>query len=334
MSAPLLSACIIARDEERCIGRCIASLRGLVDEVVVVDTGSVDATPQIARSLGARVYHHPWADDFSLHRNQSIEYAEGVWCLIVDADEHLEPGDFEETRRRLAEPDLPNVLMIKHWSSYPWEQSVLEYLARLVRKGSGIRYIHPIHEQLAVRNEEALLSNLVVRHDGYEHANLLASKHVRNLAIAEKMEDDEPHAWHCRMRSLAALGRWPNARESALRLLALPEVAPPLRVDAHLMVAASQVDVSRDEVVAEYMEHLAAARELEPCNPDIPFLEMFRFAVHFLRALQSANTPGSEGFLRIGSFWRTGFEVERLVRMIIGDGPRALHRDGQVLNPK
>lgn len=331
MTTPLLSACLIARDEERCIGACIASLRGLVDEVVVADTGSTDATPMLAQRLGARVYHHPWQDDFALHRNQSIEHADGAWCLIIDADEVVEPGDFEDTRARLAGPGLPDVLMVKHWSGYPGGDRVLEYQPRLVRKASGIRYIHPIHEQLAVQNEEALLSNLVMAHDGYEDGARLAGKHERNLAIAERMADGEPHAWHCRMRSLSALGRWPEAQEAARRLLALPGVVEPLRVDAHVLIAAAHVDPRRQgEMPAEFREHLDAARALDPNTPDVPFLEMYAAALGYLRALHGANAPGGADFLRIGAFWRAGAKVERLVEAMIGEGPEALHRRGQV----
>ena len=331
MSETLLSACLIVRDEERCIGACIASLRGLVDEVVVVDTGSSDATPQLAQRLGARVFHHPWKDDFSLHRNQSIDHAEGDWCFIVDADEVVEPGDFEETRARLGGAGLPNVLMVKHWSSYPGGDRVLEYQPRLLRKSSGIRYVHPIHEQLAVTGEEALLSNLVMAHDGYEDDERLYHKHERNLAIAERMPDDEPHAWHCRMRSLSALGRWVEAQEAAARLLALPELPEPLQVDAHILIAAAMVDPRRAwEPLPEFKQHIEAARALDPASPDIPFLEMYAAALWYLRALDEANHPNGPDFLRIGAFWRAGTKVGRLVEALIGGGPEALHRTGQV----
>ena len=93
MSSPLLSAAMIVRNEERHLPGCLASLEGVVDEIVVVDTGSTDGTVAIATSHGARVFHHPWADDFSTPRNVSLDHARGRWVLLIDADERLQPVD-------------------------------------------------------------------------------------------------------------------------------------------------------------------------------------------------------------------------------------------------
>ena len=73
----LLSACMIVKDEEENLPRCLTSMLDLADEFVIIDTGSTDRTVEIARSFGARVYHEPWQNDFSLHRNQSLERATG-----------------------------------------------------------------------------------------------------------------------------------------------------------------------------------------------------------------------------------------------------------------
>ena len=86
---PFLSACMIVRDEENNLHRCLTSIKDVVDEIVVVDTGSEDRTVEIAKSFGAKVFHHPWEGDFSKHRNQSISYAKGKWIFIIDADEEL-----------------------------------------------------------------------------------------------------------------------------------------------------------------------------------------------------------------------------------------------------
>ena len=85
----LLSAAIIVRDEADFIDVCLASLDGLVDEVVVVDTGSVDDTIAIAEAHGARVAHEPWKNDFARCRNRSLDLATGDWILYIDADERV-----------------------------------------------------------------------------------------------------------------------------------------------------------------------------------------------------------------------------------------------------
>jgi len=84
-----ISVCMIVKDEEKNLSRCLESLNGFADELVIVDTGSSDKTVEIAKSFGAKVYEHPWENDFSLHRNQSIGYATKKWVFIIDADAEL-----------------------------------------------------------------------------------------------------------------------------------------------------------------------------------------------------------------------------------------------------
>ena len=91
-AAPRLSACLIVRDEQEMLPGCIASIRDVVDEVVVADTGSRDATVRLAEEAGAVVIHHAWRDDFSAARNAALDASTGDWALVLDADERLVPG--------------------------------------------------------------------------------------------------------------------------------------------------------------------------------------------------------------------------------------------------
>src|SRR4051794_7642346 len=78
---------MIARDEARCIERCLASVRAHVDEMLVLDTGSTDGTPELARCAGARVASFAWCDDFAAARNAALVLADADWSLVLDADE-------------------------------------------------------------------------------------------------------------------------------------------------------------------------------------------------------------------------------------------------------
>jgi len=91
---PAISLCMIVRDEQRHLPDCLASCRPLVSQIVVVDTGSNDATPGIAELFGAMVIHHAWRDDFSEARNRGLDAATGDWILVMDADERLSPRDY------------------------------------------------------------------------------------------------------------------------------------------------------------------------------------------------------------------------------------------------
>src|SRR6185369_8334423 len=87
-----LALVMIARDEARCIERCLDSVRAHVDEMLVLDTGSSDGTPEIARRAGARVASFAWCDDFAAARNAALALADADWSLVLDADEWLVSG--------------------------------------------------------------------------------------------------------------------------------------------------------------------------------------------------------------------------------------------------
>jgi hypothetical protein len=87
-----LSVLLIARDEEASLGRCLASVKEVAHQIIVVDTGSTDRTVEIAREHGAEVHAFEWCDDFAAARNAALEHARGDWVLVLDADEEL-PAD-------------------------------------------------------------------------------------------------------------------------------------------------------------------------------------------------------------------------------------------------
>ena len=89
LRCPTISLCMIARNEERVLGDCLASIRPYVDEIILVDTGSTDRTVEIAENFGAKGYHFPWCDDFSAARNVSLSHATGDWVLWMDADDTI-----------------------------------------------------------------------------------------------------------------------------------------------------------------------------------------------------------------------------------------------------
>jgi tetratricopeptide (TPR) repeat protein len=97
-----LSLAMIVRNEEPRLGRCLESVRGLVDEIVVVDTGSTDGTVEVARRHGASVHHFEWCEDFAAARNESIRHATGDWIMWLDADDIFPRENFERVRRAMA----------------------------------------------------------------------------------------------------------------------------------------------------------------------------------------------------------------------------------------
>src|SRR3989338_2535121 len=93
MPKQTISLCMITKNEEKYLEQCLNSVKAFVDEVVIVDTGSIDKTKEIAKRFNAKIYDFKWVDDFSAARNESLKYATKDWILVLDADEVLEEKD-------------------------------------------------------------------------------------------------------------------------------------------------------------------------------------------------------------------------------------------------
>src|SRR5262245_9349207 len=208
----LLSAALIVRNEERVLGGCLLSIRDVVDEIVVVDTGSRDRTPHIARNLGARLYDFPWRDDFSAARNHALDRARGEWILYIDADEALRPCDVGALRTQLSDSSHVGYRVLLHarpgLTPY-WEM-------RLFRNDPAIRFRGVMHESIrpgieayrARHGGSVGESPLVIDHRGYEGDQL--PKHWRNLPLLARALREDPRRVFvlCHLASVcAAIGR-------------------------------------------------------------------------------------------------------------------------------
>lgn len=176
---PRVSLCLIVRNEEKNLDACLGPFRSLVDEIVVVDTGSTDRTAQLAAELGAQVYSFPWIDDFSAARNESLRHATGDWVMWVDADDRMDAENLNglSTLFESLGPQSPDVYtfqvlspVVSALSSGGWVTH-----GRLFRRDANLHWIRRVHEELvpvdrgaSARWPELGWSGLVVRHVGYE----------------------------------------------------------------------------------------------------------------------------------------------------------------------
>ncbi len=145
-----LSLCMIVRDEQERLGACLAAAAPVVDELVIVDTGSNDRTIEIARSFGARVIERPWTGSFSEARNASFDAATGDWLLFLDADEVLVDDDGPRLRELLGQTWHEAFYLIE--TSYTGElgdgTAVTHNALRLFRNRPEYRFDGRIHEQI------------------------------------------------------------------------------------------------------------------------------------------------------------------------------------------
>ena len=187
-----LSLCMIVKNEESCLGRCLESVHDHVDEIIIVDTGSTDRTVEIAKSYGARIYHHPWENDFSKHRNQSLSYATGEWILQLDADEELFAEDGRKIRETV-ETESADYYFLRFYD-LKRDRSVhgISNLIRLFRNGMGMFFTQKIHNQLQFRGK-GVLSSIRVKHYGYDLSEeKMEAKHIRTTTLLKEMLDDNP----------------------------------------------------------------------------------------------------------------------------------------------
>jgi len=161
-----LSLCMIVRDEAELLPACLSSVQGLVDEIIVVDTGSTDDTVAIAQGLGAQVYHHVWQADFAQARNHSLSYAQGAWIVVLDADETLTPSFQEALGRLETSPHLAYECICI--SLHEMGQSAGPIL-RLFRNIAGTHYELPYHERLILMGQGTVGRDpaLAILHTGY-----------------------------------------------------------------------------------------------------------------------------------------------------------------------
>jgi glycosyltransferase involved in cell wall biosynthesis len=196
-----ISACVIAKNEEKTLPRCLESVKDIVSEMIVVDTGSTDRTVEAAQSCGAKVYHFEWIDDFSAAKNFAISKARGNWIVFLDADEYFSTDSI---------PRIKDVIKFAHQNKYDfikvfmshlnWKTKKLETSSeniRMFRNDPHIRYVGVIHEMVIRSNYPARVldatKQITVIHTGYSPETIQEKKKSkRNLDLLFRELEKKP----------------------------------------------------------------------------------------------------------------------------------------------
>ena len=301
-----LALVMIARDEAALIGRALESARAHVDRMIVLDTGSTDATPQIAKALGAEVAHFVWCDDFARARNAALDLSDAAWNLVLDADEWIQDGaqaalgsdvlpsgggDFlGSVRRDSAMDDTGAAGLARCW------------IPRLLP--GGVRYEGRIHEQPIGSARERRLP-LVLGHLGFTPDNL-ARKGDRNEALLmQALQDapEDPYLWFQLAKEHQARERAPQAAICFAEALRLAEPDAAYR---HSLVVRAITALKADGRLQEALE--LADREVGAWShsPD------FYFAVGDLYlecAAQSPDRAATDFLPIVESAWKRCLEI-------------------------
>lgn len=163
----MISLCMVTKDEEMTIRNCVESVRDIVDEIVVVDTGSTDKTIQIVKTLGAKVIQHKLGDDFSMVRNLSLRAASKDWILVLDTDERIEKDDSPKLRNLAAIGKCVGYFL--PWHTYMGEgNKLIDYKLSFFRNIPEVYYEGLVHENVtnSIRrlNGRCEITEVIIHH--------------------------------------------------------------------------------------------------------------------------------------------------------------------------
>jgi tetratricopeptide (TPR) repeat protein len=260
---PRLSVCMIVKNEERFLGQCLASVRDIADELIVIDTGSTDRTIEIAREHGAQVGHFEWCNDFAAARNASIAPATGDWILFLDADEELSPAEKPNLSGLL---NSHNVALIRLSLINAHQGQISKsILPRLFRNIPAIQFQGCVHEGvytalLKVSKKwqmEISVGNVLIIHHGYTPEVISERNKVqRNYELLVKALQERPNEAYFYMQlglELRRLDRVEESFEAYAKALNLAETQPQQVI----------TDEVRETLLTQYSGYLLADKQYE-----------------------------------------------------------------------
>ncbi len=196
-----ISLCMIVKDEEKFLEDCLSSVENIVDEIIIVDTGSSDSTISIAEKYKAKIFHFNWINDFSAARNFALDKVSGDWVLYLDADERISEESREELIKLKSEkPDKGIECTIKNIDEIKGRPSVMLY-TRIFPNSKEIRFEGKIHEQIetSIRQNGFPVnkSNIEIIHLGYNlNTEDKLKKAERNLDILLVEFNQTPNSYN------------------------------------------------------------------------------------------------------------------------------------------
>ncbi len=272
----MISLCMIVKDEAATLARTLATVQGVVGEIVVVDTGSTDDTVMIAQSYGAKIHSFAWMNDFAAARNESLRYATGEWVLVLDADEVLLPEtaqvlqslDQGQPLGNIAAGDVLALNLLRLELSAP--QAPYTLITRCFRRLPEITFNRPYHETVddsvaALQAQDArwqviTLGEVALHHTGYDPAIVVQrGKFDRARTTMEGYLAEHPDDGYL-LNKLAALYVESDQSAAALPLLnrALEQTQTDdlTRYELHYHRALAQAD-HPDKAASDYEAALA-----------------------------------------------------------------------------
>ena len=240
-----LSLCMIVKNEESYLPQALNSVKDVVDEMVILDTGSTDRTVEIAKEYGARVYQFDWCNDFSAARNEALKYVQGKWVLVLDADEVLTQSIAAELHQVIHNERYVLINLLRQ--EVGAAQSPYSQVSRLFRNHPEIRFSRPYHAmvddsvaQLLEREPQwqvVSLPKVAILHYGYQPEAIASrDKYHRGRQAMEAFlaeNPDEPYVCSKLGALYIALGELGKGIELLERGLQAQQIETPVLFELH-----------------------------------------------------------------------------------------------------
>lgn len=190
----ILSLCMIVKDEERNLEELLSAVGDIPDQIVVGDTGSSDNSYQVAQRFGAEVLRIPWANDFAVARNRTLDRARGRYIIYLDGDERLNPGEFRRFKERI--PKAANQVFLVKLVNHQNGESCMQ--KRVFPNYPELRFRGAVHEQIVPdpRKFKSIAAPLTINHMEYLNGSSLKKKAWRNIKIIERELTEKPQDFY------------------------------------------------------------------------------------------------------------------------------------------
>jgi len=224
---PTISCCMIVKNEEVFLEKCLESVKDYVDEIIIVDTGSTDKTVEIAGRYTDKVYFHPWEGSFSKARNQALSYATSDWIFIIDGDEELLEGNGEKLRKTVLEAGSADAFLVNTVSTYSNGKKTARHNSERLFRNNGVIYYEGIVHNLVKGASCVKASNIEVMHYGYDvdekkaYEKFIRTTELLKKQIHENPKDPMPH--HYLSASYIARGMNDDAAKESVLAIDLAE---------------------------------------------------------------------------------------------------------------
>jgi glycosyltransferase involved in cell wall biosynthesis len=248
---PTISLCMIVKNEAHRLAPCLSSIKGEVDEIIIVDTGSEDDTNNVAKKFTDKLFYYPWNGSFAKARNHAIDKASSHWIIILDADETWEApkGELKSFIQSLDSDTIAATVLVNtdmYHRNGKQNQDVPS--VRIFRNHPEIRYASSVHEQVnlsTMKSKKVAPSDFKIKHSGYSSWEVVESKTKRNIDMLLKEYKKFPKNYNITFQianSYGTLGLPEKSDEYLHETINNPECIPSVKASCYSMLTSNEMN--------------------------------------------------------------------------------------------